>query len=334
MIDNLLRWVFVSGWYLRGGQEDNNQISASKKRKKPEKGKFASASLLPEPGSPKKKPLAVSSEKKDASEELKREECEFHAFPPESLETTFRFKFKVAWGYFKIAVSAVIKENLWFLQYLLKLEPGYSYFSSSKKTGLEAFFIEHAYRSYEDCWNRPISSAPASVVDVVLRDRPQQPMFAPYRPLETTEEIAKNCINLASYNYLGFGGVDEFCTEKVRECLRQAGECEHGGAGLSTGSTRGGLCGTLTVHDKLERAVAEFLGKEDCFITGMGFATNSTIIPCLIDPNGRGRGCLILSDALNHKSIVEGVRMSAVTVLFKITAYLLYDPYMTLPQKN
>ena len=43
-------------------------------------------------------------------------------------------------------------------------------------------------------------------------------------------------------------------------------------------------------------------------VIGMGYATNSTVIPALVGP-----GCLVLSDALNHTSIVTGVRSSGAT---------------------
>ena len=52
--------------------------------------------------------------------------------------------------------------------------------------------------------------------------------------------------------------------------------------------------------------MADFLNKESAIIMGMGFATNSTLLPGLIDPRGDGRGVLIVSDSLNHKSIIEG----------------------------
>eukprot|EP01100_Stratorugosa_tubuloviscum_P009466 TRINITY_DN3978_c1_g1_i3.p1 TRINITY_DN3978_c1_g1~~TRINITY_DN3978_c1_g1_i3.p1 ORF type:complete len:327 (+),score=124.50 TRINITY_DN3978_c1_g1_i3:224-1204(+) len=64
---------------------------------------------------------------------------------------------------------------------------------------------------------------------------------------------------------------------------------------------------------KAEMAIANYLNKEDALIFGMGFATNSTGIPSLIS-----KGDLILSDSLNHASLVIGMRCSgAVTQVFK-----------------
>ena len=63
------------------------------------------------------------------------------------------------------------------------------------------------------------------------------------------------------------------------------------------------------MHLELEALVAEFVGKPAALTFGMGFATNSVVIPALV-----GRGCLILSDALNHASIVAGARGSGAKV--------------------
>ena len=49
--------------------------------------------------------------------------------------------------------------------------------------------------------------------------------------------------------------------------------------------------------------MASFLRKEAAITFGMGFATNSAVIPLLV-----GKGCLVISDALNHASIVAGTR--------------------------
>ena len=67
------------------------------------------------------------------------------------------------------------------------------------------------------------------------------------------------------------------------------------------------------MHVQAEALVARFMGMEDSLISSMGFATNSTIIPALV-----GKGCLVISDELNHASIRVGVRMSGANVrMFK-----------------
>lgn len=67
--------------------------------------------------------------------------------------------------------------------------------------------------------------------------------------------------------------------------------------------------GTTPLHLQLEALIAEFVGKESAVTFGMGFATNSLVIPALV-----GKGCLVISDALNHASIVAGVRGSGAKV--------------------
>ena len=69
------------------------------------------------------------------------------------------------------------------------------------------------------------------------------------------------------------------------------------------------LPGTTSLHIELEREVAAFVGKEEAVVFGMGYATNSVVIPALA-----GKGCLIISDALNHASIVVGARSSGAKV--------------------
>ena len=59
----------------------------------------------------------------------------------------------------------------------------------------------------------------------------------------------------------------------------------------------------------MEDTVARFVGKPAAVCYGMGFATNSTCIPSIIGP-----GCCIISDELNHASLVLGVRLSGAKV--------------------
>ena len=65
------------------------------------------------------------------------------------------------------------------------------------------------------------------------------------------------------------------------------------------------LNGTLDTHIALEKALAEFVGKEDAIIFSTGFQVNLGTISCLL-----GREDYIIWDALNHASIIEGIRLS------------------------
>ena len=67
--------------------------------------------------------------------------------------------------------------------------------------------------------------------------------------------------------------------------------------------------GTTAKHLEFDREVAAFVGCDDAITFGMGFATNSVVIPALV-----GKGCLVLSDSLNHASIVSGIRGSGAKV--------------------
>ena len=67
------------------------------------------------------------------------------------------------------------------------------------------------------------------------------------------------------------------------------------------------------MHLELESLTAEFLGVDDSLVFGMGFATNSFNLPCLLS-----RGCLAVSDEKNHASIILGIKLSgATTKIFK-----------------
>ncbi|KAI9494488.1 pyridoxal phosphate-dependent transferase [Zychaea mexicana] len=109
-----------------------------------------------------------------------------------------------------------------------------------------------------------------------------------------------NKLNLASYNYLGFSDNKGPCADAVEKAANQYG--------LASTSVRA-EAGSTHLLGEVERMVARFVGKEDAMCVSMGFATNSTTIPAIVD-----KGCLVISDELNHASIVFGVRLSGASV--------------------
>nr|GLL32315.1 long chain base biosynthesis protein 2a [Ipomoea trifida] len=160
--------------------------------------------------------------------------------------------------------------------------------------GLEDFYIRRLYLRIQDCFGRPISSPPDAWFDVVERVSNDN-----NKTLKRTLKITK-CLNLGSYNYLGFAASDEYCTPRVIESMRKFSP--------STCSSRV-EGGTLSIHTELEECVANFVRKPAAIVFGMGYVTNSAILPVLIRKGG-----LIISDSLNHNSIVNGARGSGATI--------------------
>jgi serine palmitoyltransferase len=109
------------------------------------------------------------------------------------------------------------------------------------------------------------------------------------------------CVNLGSYNYLGFA--DDWNISCREEVFKSVDEWP-----LSLCASRSDL-GNISVHEELEETVARFIGKEAAIVFSMGYGTNTTCISALLSP-----GCLIVSDSLNHTSIVNGSRSSPASI--------------------
>ena len=76
----------------------------------------------------------------------------------------------------------------------------------------EDFYSRRFYSRIQDCWNRPICSAPGARVDVMEREEEEHESG---NKSFSMSGASRHCVNLGSYNYLGFGGVDERCTPAV-----------------------------------------------------------------------------------------------------------------------
>merc|ERR1711991_1267823 len=162
----------------------------------------------------------------------------------------------------------------------------------------EYFFVRRLFARIRDCWDRPICSKPGAHITVL--DRGPIPPLMDNKPLQRTSRRI-DCLNLGSYNYLGFADGLDYCTDHVLESLDKYG--------VGVSGVRAEF-GTTVVHAELERLVAQFLGKESAVVFGMGFQTNSTVLPQLV-----GKGGLIVSDSLNHASLVAGCKCSPAKIM-------------------
>src|SRR6476646_10692410 len=115
-------------------------------------------------------------------------------------------------------------------------------------------------------------------------------------PQEARIKVAgKEVLNLCANNYLGLSDHPE-----VIKAAHAA--LDRWGYGLS--SVRF-ICGTQEVHKELERRISAFLGTEDTILYGSCFDANGGLFETLL-----GEEDAVISDALNHASIIDGVRLS------------------------
>lgn len=158
----------------------------------------------------------------------------------------------------------------------------------------ESFYTRNVYIRIRDCFNRPICSVPGAEIELLERTTDDYNWSFNY----TGNKI--KALNMGSYNYLGFAENNGPCSKAAIQSIQDYN--------VATLSSRQEF-GTLKCHKQLEELMAKFLGVEDSITFGMGFATNSMNIPTLV-----GKGCLILSDELNHASLVLGARLSGATI--------------------
>lgn len=107
-------------------------------------------------------------------------------------------------------------------------------------------------------------------------------------------ENAGDVINFCANNYLGLSS-----HPKVIEAAKKAIDTH--GYGMS--SVRF-ICGTQDIHKELEKKISEYLGTEDTILYAAAFDANGGVFEPLFGPNDA-----IISDALNHASIIDGVRL-------------------------
>src|ERR1700757_3035365 len=110
----------------------------------------------------------------------------------------------------------------------------------------------------------------------------------------------KHVINLASNNYLGLT-----THPKLREAALEATRKY----GVGSGAVRT-IAGTMKIHMELEEKIARFKNVEACVVFQSGFAANAGTVSAVL-----GKEDFIISDQLNHASIIDGARLSRAKIL-------------------
>ncbi len=103
-----------------------------------------------------------------------------------------------------------------------------------------------------------------------------------------------DAINFCANNYLGMANDPEI-VEAAKEALDKWG---YGMASVRF------ICGTQSIHKQLERKIAEFFGKDDSILYASCFDANGGLFETILGPED-----VVISDALNHASIIDGVRL-------------------------
>src|ERR1700754_3040781 len=109
----------------------------------------------------------------------------------------------------------------------------------------------------------------------------------------------KKVINLASNNYLGL------CNHPL---LREAAIEATKTYGVGSGAVRT-IAGTMKIHMELEEKIARFKNVEACVVFQSGFTANAGTVSSIL-----GKEDFIISDELNHASIIDGARLSRANI--------------------
>lgn len=156
------------------------------------------------------------------------------------------------------------------------------------------FYCRNFFLRLRDGWTNSIVSVPGAMIDVQDRYTDDYNLTFKY----TGKSF--QAINMGSYNYLGMAENSGPRLDNVCEVVKKYGS--------SHTSSRAEF-GTTDTLVELETKVAKYLGVESALVVGMGFATNSNNLPALLG----GSGCLVMSDELNHASLIVGSKISGAT---------------------
>ena len=145
---------------------------------------------------------------------------------------------------------------------------------------------------------------PLQYVSETLQDLRSKGVAPKLRVLEGEQKPVcvfdgREVINLASNNYLGLTS---------HKALRKAAVEAVRKLGVGAGAVRT-IAGTMKLHMQLEEQIAKFKHTEACVVFQSGFTANAGTVSAVL-----GKDDLIISDELNHASIIDGARLSKATI--------------------
>ena len=135
-------------------------------------------------------------------------------------------------------------------------------------------------------------AAELAEIDAQGLSKPERVIHSRQGPV--IETGGRRVLNFCANNYLGLAGDSR---------VVQAGDRAAEAYGAGTASVRF-ICGTLGIHKTLERAIADYLGFENAILFAAAFDANGGLFEPLFGPEDA-----IVSDSLNHASIIDGVRL-------------------------
>ncbi|HVH26985.1 MAG TPA: glycine C-acetyltransferase [Vicinamibacterales bacterium] len=145
---------------------------------------------------------------------------------------------------------------------------------------------------------------PLAYLTAELDSLKQQGLFRQLRVLQSEQAATatfdnRQVVNLSSNNYLGLTTHPRL-RERALEAMRTLG--------VGAGSVRT-IAGTMAVHMELERRLAAFKQTEAVVVFQSGFAANAGTVAAILSPDDT-----VVSDELNHASIIDGCRLSRATI--------------------
>src|SRR5688572_31252951 len=149
-----------------------------------------------------------------------------------------------------------------------------------------------------------VRSNPLAYLDAELTSLREQGLYRRLRVLDGEQKAHasvdhRSVVNLSSNNYLGLTTHPRL-RERALEALQALG--------VGTGSVRT-IAGTMEIHMELERRLAVFKKTEAAVVFQSGFTANAGTVSSIL-----GKEDVIISDELNHASIIDGARLSRATI--------------------